>query len=277
MNTLYKFLILAAFFFCLASANTNTSNETSVVTSSNTLPILVKLTEDNFISIRGPINGRSASKAVVDMMGKKTKNLYVYIMSNGGSVVSGMEIVHALQAIEQSGTEITCLVNVGLSMGFVIMQYCKNRYVMPSSVLMQHQASLGVEGPLNNVNNYMNFISSMTQQIDVHQAARLNLTLDVFQNYVRDDWWLFGADAVRHNVADKLVYILCDFEAKTYTETHQTIFGEVDVTYSTCPLANHPTKIEFKNNVTDSQRQEFTYQYDIEKYIKNKLTSIKTI
>lgn len=216
---------------------------------------VIKLTEDNHVVIRGQINGMSSSKITDSLMKSKTKELYIFIASNGGSVTSGMQIVQTIQALQRSGVKVTCIGNVALSMGFVIFQYCDNRYVMPSSVLMQHQMSLGIEGPLKNVNSYMDFINVMDLEIENYQSKRLNMTLDDFKNKVDHDWWMFGSSAVNHKAADKMVSVLCDFKVDYYEEKVFTHFGTVKLLYSTCPLSRDPIDIKFDDSYPMAQRE----------------------
>lgn len=212
---------------------------------------VVVLEENNFVTLRGPITGQSASKFINQLISKTTakghanKDLYIYLNTNGGSVTSGMQIVQSLKALELSGTKITCIGNVALSMGFVIMQYCPNRYVLDSSVLMQHQMSLGTEGQYENVVSYMNFIKQMGGDIDRYQAERIGLTLESFKDKTRHDWWLFGNNSVINNVADKLVHVTCDFKPEVEVEKFQSFFGDVSVHFSKCPVAKDPLKVEF--------------------------------
>ncbi len=228
----------------------------------------IKLTEDNFIVLRGPIDGQSSSKFISELLDKKTRDLYVYLITNGGSVSAGMQIIQTLKALEHSGTNIHCITNVGLSMGFVITQYCQNRLVMDSSILMQHQASFGVNGPMNNVNSYMQFIKSMVNEIDVYQAERLNLTLDTFKEKIRDDWWLIGSESVKNNAADKLVYVMCDFKNQFYDEEVQTIFGTIIATYSKCPVAKDPYKIKFNGVFSDEDKEKYLDKLIISRYLE---------
>ena len=222
---------------------------------------IVKLTEDNHIVIRGPIDGMSSSKITNNLVNKKSKELYIFIASNGGSVTSGMQIVQTIQALQQSGTKIICIGNIALSMGFVILQYCENRYVMPSSVLMQHQMSLGTQGPLKNVNSYMEFINTMDLEIEEYQASRLNLTLDEFKSKVDHDWWLFGLSAVKHGAADKMVSVLCDFKVEYFEEVIHTPFGSVQLKYSTCPLARDPIEIKFNDSIPQTEINNIKKEY----------------
>jgi ATP-dependent Clp protease protease subunit len=228
---------------------------------------LVKLTEDNFVVLRGSIDGQSSSKLISELHEKKTKDLYVYLLTGGGSVTSGMQIIQTLKALEQTGVNINCITNVGLSMGFVITQYCQNRLVMDSSILMQHQASFGVKGPVNNVNSYVDFIHSMINEVDEFQANRMNMTIHDFKEKTRDDWWLIGSEAVKHNAADKLVYVMCEFKNKFFKQQIETIFGTVQITYSTCPVARDPYKIEFLNYVSNEDKEKILDDLIMSRYI----------
>jgi len=218
---------------------------------------LVKLTEDNFVVLRGSIDGPSSAKVITELLDKKTKDLYVYLLTGGGSVTSGMQIVQTIKALEYSGVNVSCISNVALSMGFVITQYCPNRLVLDSSILMQHQASFGIKGPMNNVNSYVQFIRSMIDEVDVYQSNRMNMTLHNFREQTRDDWWLIGSEAVRHNAADKLVYVTCDFKNQFYVEKIETIFGSITLTFSKCPVSRDPVKIEFRGSFDHDEKEKF--------------------
>ncbi len=219
---------------------------------------LVKLTEDNFVMLRGSINGQTASKVIVDLTSHKSRDLYFFLITNGGSITSGLQIIQTLKALQESGIQVTCITNVGLSMGFVITQYCPKRYVMSSSILMQHQASLSVDGSYNTVQNYLSFISNMVDEIDIHQANRLNMTLDKFKDKIRDDWWMIGNEAVKNNAADEVVLVTCEFKNQLYVESINTMFGKVNITYSNCPVARDPYKIDFFGDFTLNEREKIT-------------------
>ncbi len=236
---------------------------------------LVKLTEDNFVVLRGTIDGQSSSKLISELIDKKSKDLYVYLITGGGSVTSGMQIIQTLKALEMAGTTVNCITNVGLSMGFVITQYCQNRLVMESSILTQHQASFGTKGPMNNVDSYVRFIHSMVDEVDEKQAQRMNMTTADFKERVRDDWWLIGSEAVKYKAADKLVYVICDFKNQFYTEELDTIFGSVKITYSKCPVTRDPYKVEFGRNVKNDDREKILSDITISDNIEKLMSSSK--
>lgn len=260
MRFLAIFLALFATFFATAVPVTNAEK-------------VIKLTEDNFVVLRGQINGQTSSKVITDLISHKSKELYLFLITNGGSITSGLQIIQTLQALHESGVQVACITNVGLSMGFVITQYCPKRYVMPSSILMQHQASLSVGGSYNNVQTYLSFITNMINEIDDHQANRMNMTTSNFKDMVRDDWWMIGNEAFKNNAADEVVYVTCDFKNQMQTESIDTIFGKVKITYSKCPVARDPHKIEFSSDFPQSARDKITDEFMISNYINKLMTT----
>jgi len=238
---------------------------------------VIVLNENNFVVIRGNINGQSTSKVISKLSDNSEKDLYVYLNTGGGSVIDGMQIVQTLLTIQKSGRNVHCIGNIALSMGFVIMQFCQNRYVLESSILMQHQMSLGTEGQLMNIKSYMQFIESMSESIDKRQAQRMNMTLVDFKNKANNDWWMFGEDSVLNNAADKLVYIKCDVKGTEIEIIPTYFFGNVKVTFSKCPLARHPIKVEFENSLSNSTinreeaLKEIYNSYDLNTYIQNRM------
>lgn len=233
----------------------------------------IKLTENNFVVIRGPIDGFNSAKIINELASKQQEaELYIYLITNGGSVTSGMEIVQTLKSLSESGVSISCIADTALSMGFVIFQYCPVRYVTRASVLMQHQLSLGIRGPINQINTYMSFIQSIEDEIDQHQADRLGKTVKEFRSLITNDWWLFGENNIKNNAADQMVNVICNFQPKHIDETIQTCFGDIVLTYSTCPLARDPLRIVFKNNdITSHEKQKIIAMLDNSNYIPNTL------
>jgi ATP-dependent Clp protease protease subunit len=265
MKAVFNFLVLGALL--------GIAQEVSCSANSSRL---IRLKEDNFVTLRGPITGRSASLFIDELMDKNTDELFVFISTPGGSVTSGYQIVQTMKALEEKGVKITCISNVALSMGFVVTQYCQERLVMPSSILMQHQAALGVEGSIRHIDAYMSFIHSMTDEIDLDQATRMKLTLDQFRDKYHDDWWMMGNDAVKNNAADRSVYVLCDFKPKTVTVVFPTWFGDLNVIYSTCPVARDPLRVEWSltNNVTMDKETLASYEilFDMSRFIDNSMS-----
>jgi ATP-dependent protease ClpP protease subunit len=206
---------------------------------------VIKLNTTNNIILRGEINSESASKFIYDlnMMPNKNKTI-VYLNTPGGSVVDGMKIVAEVQKYNLS-----CIADTAYSMGFIIFQACKNRYIVSSGRLMQHQMAFGVADQKNRVENYIDFINQMEDEIVETQAARINITQETFRAKITDDWWLYGENAVKENCADEVVNVECSRSLTKDTEIIEK--GLYKYTYSKCPLVNDHIKKTSNKNADD--------------------------
>lgn len=198
------------------------------------------MTETNNIVLRGAITEKSADDFIYSLLLNNPE--YVYITSNGGSVSAGHRMVAQIQQ-----RNLTCIADRAYSMAFVILQACTHRYITTSSSVMQHQMSLGIRGPLMNMNNYLNMVNQVEEELNQMQADRIGLSLDAFEKMVSTDWWLAGQDIIDKNVADIMVSVSCTPELvqKNVTVTRQSFFGDdIIETYSACPLINKPIHVK---------------------------------
>lgn len=220
---------------------------------------VISLTKNNMVTLRGAINSISSANVISELMTKqKEKEINIFLSSNGGSVKYGMQIIDTIKSFQKANITVNCIASTALSMAFVIMQECTNRYVLPSSTLMQHQLSLGYQGSLANMNSYMNYINSLDYNLEERQANRLNMSLLEFKEKVNNDWWLHSTSSITHNVADKIVSVVCDMDMTPIIETFSSwFFGEVTIAYSPCPLASGPLSVKFtmENRVTTPEQQ----------------------
>ena len=207
------------------------------------------LNKANHVSLKGPIDSFTSSKLVHKILNNTNKNLYIHISSPGGSVISGNEIIDAIVSQKEMGTNIYCIGDISISMAFVIFQECPHRYVQKSSILMQHQMSFGIEGSIEHVKSYVNFINSIKEETDERQSKRLKISPILFERNIMSDWWLYGKNIIHNNAADQMVTVSCEKELliNDYIETYFTIFGNIKVRYSLCPLIRNPLEIIFEN------------------------------
>jgi ATP-dependent protease ClpP protease subunit len=205
-----------------------------------TLPLVltknhIVLTEKNHVSIHGPIDSHSANH-FFQQIAQVDSDGYIYINSQGGSVVAGNRIVRHVKS-----KNYTCIADKAMSMAFVILQSCAHRLVMHGSMLMQHQQYLEIEGNLENIKGYLHMVTTMEEEMTNMQAARLNMSIHEFKTRTNTDWWLYGDEIVTYGAADDIIEsIECDKKLyeKQYTRKRNLgFFGmKVNVTYSGCPL-----------------------------------------
>ena len=170
-------------------------------------PDVVVLRPNEFVALRGAISEQTAREFTHRVVRPPVPK-YVYIDSPGGDVDHGIAILRALP------TNVTCVAARAISMAFVILQQCAHRVVLPTSELMQHQmhfAGEGVTGDLARVRAYVSYVDRQNRWLLEMQARRIGVSREWFDNRTRDEWWLFGAEAVREGCADRVVsHVRCD-------------------------------------------------------------------
>ncbi len=237
---------------------------------------ILEFTSRNLITIRGPIQGTSTTNWInqINDRDPDADTMYIYLSSPGGSVLEGNKIIDQIKTMELAGVNVVCVADFAASMAFVILQACQKRTALPSSVLMQHQMSLGLEGPIENINNYLDFIQQIRANLELMQAERLNMTVSQFQNKIVNDWWVPGYNAKNASVIDDLVMVKCSKEiiAKKEKISINTFFGTVELSYSKCPIARQPLDIrmvDFNQKLTPEEVEHLIKDYVPSIWLKN--------
>jgi ATP-dependent Clp protease protease subunit len=168
----------------------------------NTDKTIIHLTNDNFVSLRGPVTSQSIAELTSNLLDKTDNERYIYINTNGGNVDAGMHLINVIQDLQNNNINVNCIADTAISMGFVIFQSCSKRYVLSYSTLMQHQMSLGgMKGKLLELNSYMNHVNKMEDIINKMQANRINITQKDFEEKINNDWWLTSKESIEFGVS----------------------------------------------------------------------------
>lgn len=268
-------IVLCVSLFCAAETPQVDCDPVDLNCKSETYEI-VKLKKDNFLVLRDEIGGSSTSKFLDELVRFKSgETVYIYITSGGGSVTSGMEIASAINTLSKSGVDVRCIASTAMSMAFVILQYCPVRYVTESSILMQHQMSLGTRGQIKNIFTFLDFLNRLDKEITDVQSARMKTTSTEFDKLTAHDLWLTGKNAVEMNAADKIVGVVCDFTPTMTEKMVETWFGDLTLKYSSCPLMTYPLEIVSKNTDKNINTYKLNSRYDITTYVSNKVYGIE--
>jgi ATP-dependent protease ClpP protease subunit len=111
---------------------------------------VINLTEANSINFNNQFSGDFVAKKQIEAANKCYDNegsdIYVVLYTPGGSVQAGQLFFDTLNALPCNFHTITIF---AASMGYQTVQNLKNRYILPSGILMSHRASLsGVRGEI---------------------------------------------------------------------------------------------------------------------------------
>ena len=194
----YYFIFVVLFFGIITAA------------AVNRLDITVELKPGNHTFLVTEVEPQALTRIIRDIQhSDKTKPYYLYINSGGGQVIPGLLFIEQLKAFDH----VICISNLAASMAFSITQACKVRYVLETSMLMQHQISGGTSGSVSEIEKALGFMKALAHLLNKMDADRLGLNIEEFKKRVAKDWWLIGADAILENkAADALVKIRCSEE-----------------------------------------------------------------
>lgn len=202
-----------------------------------TIP-MIQLKPSNILLLKGEVNEISVQKFLYDLhKHDRRKELILFLDTNGGSVEHGNKIVNEVQKYN-----IACVAERAYSMGFVILQACKKRYITPYGRIMQHQLSYGIGNEKAKVESYVDFISQIEESLASMQASRIGIPIDKFRLKTYNDWWMFGENAVKQNCVDDVVNVECS-ERLVHSNYTMSKYN-MDYIYSQCPLIPEPLEIK---------------------------------
>lgn len=180
---------------------------------------VVELGPDNLVRLVGEISDASASAFIQELYTVSVKSpvVSVYIDSPGGDVLAGIRMIDAVVGLKavRPGVKLVCFAQTASSMAFVFFQTaCDRRVVSDFSLLMSHQASLGVRGKAGEIETRMDLVRQLLSVLDVRVAARLGLSVEDYRTKIVNDWWLVGTKALDVRAADVLGVAACLPEVK---------------------------------------------------------------
>lgn len=202
---------------------------------------IINLNSTNLITIKGEINSQSASDFIYELNKNDKKDYFVYLDTPGGSVEDGNKIISEVKKYNLS-----CIVDRAYSMGFAILQACKERLILPHGKLMQHQISYAVRNENEKVLSYIKYIRQLEKKLIDFQAKRIKMSPHLFKRKTMNEWWIYGDNAILTNTADKVVEVKCTEELTNKNYTIDTMFSKI--TYSKCPLISDPLSTEKKDS-----------------------------
>ena len=199
-------------------------------------PIAVILTPTNHVSIKGRIDNFSASKFISQINNLNTSTIHIYIDSPGGDVESGQKIAQYINFKKDTNRTILCIAWEAHSMAFNILQYCTHRYVLKDSKMMQHQMSAhNINGNIENINNYMKITNILYERLIADASKRIGLTPEDYRQKINNDWYLYGEDIVKNNVADAVISSIgCNYKLTEHDSTE--VLSSKLAILSLCPL-----------------------------------------
>jgi ATP-dependent protease ClpP protease subunit len=234
-----KKLIVAVLVTCLPIAQaTQKKTDLMVITG-----------EENLIIYKDKIGMPIVHDKLLEELTMAPPNPILWLETDGGSILEGVKII---DIIERRG-DVTCVSPHAASMGFAIMQACKERIVtggLPLWMIHAPQVTLQGQKSLTELIDIMEqFLIPMEKKMTKLIAGRMKLTEKAFREKIKNDWFLIGTDVILANsAADRSVKVTCTESAKKKTREKIVVkvgmFGpQVEqVKVQLCPLLDIPVR-----------------------------------
>lgn len=213
---------------------------------------LIVLSKDNTINLNYVIDGSMAKLVQSQLLEqdhrlKGGKPIFLYLNSPGGSISDGNSIIETAKGLNRPVHTIS---SFSASMSFIISQMLGTRYVMSTSTLMSHHASVsGLSGDLNgSLNTRFLALLADIDKVDFEVAKRSSHTVQEYKDMITHEMWINGPNAVTARFADKVVNVTCDKSLEGLGEPQvMEVFGfSIEVTYFKCPLIQYPASAKLQ-------------------------------
>ena len=171
--------------------------------------IYSRMLKERIIFIDGEVNDQMASVAVASLLHLEAEDpnadIYMYINSPGGSVLSGLSISDTMRFVKPD----ICTIVTGhaASMGaFLLGQGTKGkRYSLPSSRIMIHQVSSGTRGTFIDQEIQLNETKFLNTYLTQKLAEATGKTYEQVLEDCKRDKFMSGFEALEYGLIDKVV------------------------------------------------------------------------
>jgi ATP-dependent protease ClpP protease subunit len=212
----------------------------------------IKLFSHNTIALQGEVDISSVSRLIDEISKNEQDVIYFIIDSGGGSIDDGLRLINVMKS---SGKKFVCISLYSASMAFSILQACDVRYVTDSSILMQHIGSYQISGNTNKNQTVSSLIGRQFMDLQKRDSSRIGLKQSQFYKLILSDWWLYGKEAVKANVADAVVQVSCSVEIANRVVSYKYFLesGTATVTVSGCPMSSTIFDIKIESNGSSTE------------------------
>lgn len=214
----------------------------------------INLSTHNTVVIRGPINNKSITKAKMELnrlkviRAFKKHPIYLVLDSPGGSIRAGLSFIDYVKHIPNLHT--VSIMSASMAASIVEMLPGK-RYVTDNGLIMFHRAAGAFRGQLEvgELETQLALWKQIVRKMEQKISDRIRIPLRDYKQKRMNEWWLTAEDAVKHNVADKIVDITCSQKLidKRHTINMRSFFLNREIAFSGCPLFRFPLPVTKEN------------------------------
>jgi ATP-dependent protease ClpP protease subunit len=152
--------------------------------------------KDRTVSLVGPVgnNAMTAAQEVTALMNASNDPIYMIINSPGGNVITGLQLLSAMQQAQARGIVIKCVVpNLAASMAFITLAQCTERYAFEGSLLLWHPMRVGGSFTEGEARHAANIMRRMSKPLMKLQKEALGVTWQFFMYHYKYETLWSGA------------------------------------------------------------------------------------
>lgn len=145
-----------------------------------------------------------------DVAVENRKPILLYVVSNGGEVDAGYELIDVIQ---NSKTPVYTI-NLGYqySMGFLIGLAGHKRYATKNAKFLHHDGSNYVYDSGAKVQDRIRFDARVEERTKEYVLSRSNLTPEEYDAKFRVEWYMFADEAKERGFCDYIIGEDCDLD-----------------------------------------------------------------
>lgn len=171
--------------------------------------IYSRLLEDRIIFLSGEITNEIANTVIAELLylesKDETKDICMYINSNGGVIDAGMAIIDTMRYIKCKVR--TICVGLCASMAAVILSSGEKgfRYALPNSRIMIHQPLGGVQGQAVEIKIACDEILKAQKMINGILAKNTGKSIQEINDDTQRDNYMTSTEAKNYGLIDKIL------------------------------------------------------------------------
>lgn len=171
--------------------------------------IYSRLLRERIVFLDGEINDASADLVVAQLLFLEAENpqkeISLYINSPGGSVTAGLAIYDTMNYIRSDVS--TICIGQAASMASLILAGGRKgrRFALPSSRVMIHQPSGGVEGQTSDIAIHAREIARLKDMFITYLSDCTGKTPDEIRSDMERDYFMSASDAVGYGIVDRVM------------------------------------------------------------------------
>lgn len=230
----------------LLSAVIGLSATATAVTASNP-PQNIVLTPANTAVFRGVIDERSTMEVqlkLLDLVRKRANvrtPIYLVFDSPGGSIGAGDAFIAFVKTLPNVQT--ISIFAASMASG-IVESLPGRRLITDNGIIMFHRARGQIEGQFEDgeMEQQLALYKTIVRTMEQRNADRMGLSLAVYKDRVKNEYWLFGSQATANNAVDEIVNVSCSNELvdERSIVTQQIMIFTIKQEFSGCPLLRSP-------------------------------------